>query len=127
MKMVQYTGPFAANKKIEISSATGYKYVHIGIQIPQRQPIARQKKKTSLRPNTHIVRNVITDRREEDWSGYNDGNTRADLVINGTEYRVSDGDILEFDDISVSSWEISFKDDLPWGTIIDIMYDESKI
>lgn len=126
MKMLQYTGPFTTSDTIKISSAVGYEYVHIGVQIPQRQPIARQAEKTSLRPDINTVRNAITDRREEDWSGY-DNDTRVDLSINGVSYRVSDGDILEFDEINVSSWEIAFKDDLPWGTIIDIMYDESKI
>lgn len=126
MKMLQYTGPFTTSDTIKISSAVGYEYVHIGVQIPQRQPIARQAKKTSLRPDINTVRNAVADRREEDWSGY-DNDTRVDLSINGVAYRVSDGDILEFDEIDVSSWEIAFKDDLPWGTIIDIMYDESKI
>lgn len=126
MKMLQYTGPFTTSDTIKISSVVGYEYVHIGVQIPQRQPIARQAEKTSLRPDINTVRNAITDRREEGWSGY-DNDTRVDLSINGVSYRVSDGDILEFDEINVSSWEIAFKDDLPWGTIIDIMYDESKI
>lgn len=133
MKLYQYRGPFKANDTITIKSRLGYEYVHIGIQIPDKQPIARQKwvrpdgisedtsHKEAMEQNPL---NEIEDFKAEGWESFQSA-SQTDIEINGTKYRLSASDILEFDDISVSSWDITMLRDLPWGTIIDIIYEES--
>ncbi len=132
MKLYQYRGPFKEKDTITIQSRLGYEYVHIGIQIPDKQPIARQPwarsqgtdgltHKEAMEKN-HI--NEIEDMRAEGWESFQSA-SKVDIDINGTEYRLSASDILEFDDINISSWEITVLRDLPWGTIIDIVYEET--
>lgn len=132
MKLYQYRGPFKEKDVIVIQSRLGYEYIHIGIQIPDKQPIARQPwvrpegmedltHKEAMEKN-HV--NEIEDIRGEGWESFQSV-SRVDIDINGTEYRLSASDILEFDDINVSSWEITILRDLPWGTIIDIVYEET--
>lgn len=132
MKLYQYRGPFKEKDTITIQSRLGYEYIHIGIQIPDKQPIAHQPwvrpegiedltHKEAMEKN-HV--NEIEDMRSEGWESFQSA-SRVDIDINGTEYRLSVSDILEFDDISVSSWEITVLRDLPWGTIIDIVYEET--
>lgn len=64
------------------------------------------------------------DYRKEGWESFESVST-VDLDINGTQYRLSGNDILEFDGINFSSWDITILRDLPWGTIIDIAYEDS--
>lgn len=97
MKLIQYTGPFTAGQTISLPAQMDYSYVHIGIQIPKRQPIA-----------------LITDTA-----------LPIDLTINNVGYRVNDSCILEFDELAQSSITIEIERDLPWESIIDIMYDVS--
>lgn len=99
MKLLQYIGPFAAGDMIEIPARQGYKYVHIGFQVPKRQPIA-----------------------------YTTAKLAADIEINNDmRYRINDNDLLEFDDLAETKWRIRFLDNLPWGSIIDIVYTIDKI
>ncbi len=130
MKLYQYRGPFKAKDTITIHSRLGYEYVHIGIQIPDKQPMIRQP---WVRPEGNTLQhkdimeqnhlNEIEDYKKEGWESIQ--SVPVDLDINGTEYRLSSSDVLEFDDISVSSWDITILRDLPWGTIIDIVYEET--
>lgn len=100
MKLRQYVGPFAANDNITVAADASYRYIHIGIQIPYREPIA-------IAPTTRAL--------------------ATDLTINGTHYRVNDKCILEFDDMRETSFDISFDRDLPWGSIIDIAYENTGL
>lgn len=95
MKLVQYIGPFQSGEQLTIPTQTGYSYVQIGIQIPFRQPVS-----------------LITD-----------GPLPIDMEINGVGYRINDSCILEFDELNEISINITFMRDLPWETIIDVMYD----
>lgn len=132
MKLYQYRGPFKAKDTITIQSRIGYEYVHVGIQIPKKQPIAHQPwvrpdgteglTHKEIMEQNHL--NEIEDPRAEGWESFQSA-SQVDIDINGTEYRLSASDILEFDDISVSSWDITILRDLPWGTIIDIVYEET--
>lgn len=95
MELIQYTGPFTAGQTISIPAQTNYSYVHIGIQIPKRQPIAL----------------IVDDALD------------IDLTLNGVGYRVNDTGILEFDETNETSINIEIARDLPWESVIDIMYD----
>lgn len=95
MKLIQYTGPFSAGQTIIIPAQTDYAYVHIGIQIPKRQPIA-----------------LITETA-----------LPVDITFNGVGYRVNDTGILEFDETTETTIDIKIERDLPWESIIDIAYN----
>lgn len=95
MKLIQYTGPFSAGQTITIPAQIDYSYVHIGIQIPKRQPI-RLITETAL---------------------------PIDLTFNDVGYRINDSGILEFDKTTETAINIKIERDLPWESIIDIVYN----
>lgn len=95
MKLIQYIGPFSSGDILEVPAQTGYAYVHIGLQIPKRNPVK-----------------LITDRA-----------LSSDLTINGVSYRVGDSCILEFDETDIISLNIRIDRDLPWESIIDIIFE----
>lgn len=95
MKIKQLTGPFYAGQVITIPASIDYIYVHIGIQIPKRQPIEYIKE-----------------------------DIKPDLTINGITYKINTNHILEFDGLAELAWIIEFNKDLPMETIIDIVYRE---
>lgn len=95
MKLIQYTGPFTAGQTITIPAQIDYSYVHIGIQIPKRQPIA-------------LITNAALP---------------IDLTFNGVGYRVNETGILEFDETTENAIDIKIERDLPWESIIDIAYN----
>lgn len=97
MELIQYTGPFTAGQTITIPAQTSYTYVHIGIQIPKRQPIE------------------LIDTKALD----------VDITLNDIGYRVNEKGILEFDQTNETDINIEIARDLPWESIIDIMYDVS--
>jgi len=95
MKLIQYTGPFSAGQTITIPAQIDYSYVHIGIQIPKRQPI-------------HLITETALP---------------IDLTFNEVGYRINDSGILEFDETTETSINIKIERDLPWESIIDIAYN----
>lgn len=95
MQLLQYTGPFDSGYRIELTPTMNYRYIHIGLQAPHRQPVA-----------------YVTD-----------GPLSTELTINGDKYRISETDILEFDDMRQTSFEIVVNEALPWGSIIDVCYE----
>lgn len=95
MKLIQYTGPFTAGQTITIPAQIDYTYVHIGFQIPKKQPV-------KLTDGTALP---------------------VDFTLNDKKYRVNDTGILEFDETSESSINIKIERDLPWESTIDIAYN----
>lgn len=104
LKIIQYRGPFTRGDFIEIRAEYDTQYVHIGIQIPYRQPIAYLPENTG--PDADL-----------EMGEYDSGRIA---------YRVNERGILEFDEIVQNSWMIRFLKDMPVETIIDIMYDETQ-
>lgn len=95
MKLIQYIGPFSAGQTISIPAQVNYSYVHIGIQVPKRQPI-------------QLINQTALP---------------IDLTFNGVGYRVNESGILEFDETTETAIEIKIERDLPWESIIDIAYN----
>lgn len=95
MKLIQYTGPFSAGQTITIPAQIDYSYVHIGIQIPKRQPI-------------HLITETALP---------------IDLTFNDVGYRINESGILEFDKTTETAINIKIERDLPWESIIDIAYN----
>lgn len=92
----QLRGPKSVGDTFEIKSTTSITYIHIGIQIPDRWPIEYVDNERAL---------------------------STELSVNGVSYHINDTGVLEFDDISETSFNIVFNSDVPWGTIIDFVYD----
>lgn len=105
MKIVQYKGPFTTSDRITIDPKYDISYVHIGIQIPHRQPVEYP---------TDSAISLSTDLR----MGEDDTST--------IHYKVNETGILEFDEINQNGWYIAFDKDLPAETIIDIAYQEAE-
>lgn len=99
MKLIQYKGSFLAGQTFEVRPQVGYRYVHIGLQAPFREPLAQ------------ITSNVLpTDYEITDSHG------------NTSRFRINDTDILEFDGMNAASLTVKILQDLPFGSTIDIMY-----
>jgi len=99
MKLIQYKGSFLAGQTFEVKPQVGYRYVHIGLQAPFREPLA------SLTSGSLPTDYEITDNR---------GNT--------SRFRINDTDMLEFDGMNAASLSVKILRDLPFGSTIDIMY-----
>lgn len=78
MKVLQFRGPFTRGQTLTVDAQIDYSYVHIGFQIPKRQPINKVEK-YSL-PYSSPLHPV-------------------DIQINGEAYRITNG-ILEFDNLA---------------------------
>lgn len=99
MKLIQYKGSFLAGQTFEVRPQVGYRYVHIGIQAPFREPLAQITSKA-----------LPTDYEITDSHG------------NTSRFRINDTDILEFDGMNAASLTVKILQDLPFGSTIDIMY-----
>ena len=105
MKVLQFSGPFVSGQTITIPASIDHTYVHIGLQIPNRQPIGKVEK-YSLPYSSQLH--------------------PTDVEINGKAYRIINN-ILEFDNLAQVSWEINILQDLPMGSVIDIVYKDSDV
>lgn len=103
MKLLQFHGPFTTGTPITVPANYDYEYVHIGIQIPDRQPIAADC----------LIGNNSTPDVEI-------GSTANDRM----QYKINESNILEFDGLAQVSWYIRFLKNVPKETIIDIAYQE---
>lgn len=111
MKLIQYKGPFTAGDVITIPAEYDTTYVHIGIQIPNRQPIAYYHNPEDTSEAYPYSADIEL--------GEADGGTIG--------YAVNEKGILEFDELAQNSWRIRFLKDVPMETIIDILYSEEEI
>lgn len=99
MKLIQYKGSFSKGQTFTVKPQMGYRYVHIGLQAPYREPVG-------LVNATSLPRDFsITDSRG-----------------NSSEFLINDTDILEFDGLSMGGVTVKILRDLPFGSTIDIMY-----
>jgi hypothetical protein len=101
MKLLQYSGPFAANTRIEVPVENNVKAVHLGIQNPHSPHIGYYTEK-SLAPVIRIT-----------------GETDDAYVLNYN-------DILEFDNISEPNLDIQILQAMPAEAIIDIALYEKE-
>lgn len=101
MKIKQYKGPFPSSYKLQnLDADSKTQYVHIGINIPYSQPLNYDEREN--------LANIYGLRIVQDNS-------------NGSNFRINDNNILEFDGIANSSLTITTKRALPRETIIDII------
>lgn len=98
MEVFQFKGPFESGDEVTTEVRYDYTIVHIGVQIPQRQPIAYWKEKAY----------------------------GSDLTINGKPYAVNEHGILEFDGTTEIEFKLKFTKKLPPETIVDIVYKSAE-
>lgn len=98
MRLEQKKGPFSAGSRFRVGAVDAREYVHIGIQIPYRQPIAYYKE-SSVDADIKIATNE-----------------------GESEYKINECGILEFDGAIGNSVTITFLKNLPTETIVDIVY-----
>lgn len=94
MEVKQFKGPFYTGGTITSEARYDYEIVHMGIQIPRRQPI----------------------------SSYTKYAYPPDLEINGMGFAVNENGILEFDGMAEVEFTVKFLKNLPPETLIDIVY-----
>ena len=97
-KIKQLFGPFIKGQSEEFTRDMNYKFVHIGITVPDTWPMEFSK--------TEDIKNEIS--------------------INGKEYKICELGILEFDELAETYLKIEFLRDLPFGTIIDLAYEQME-
>lgn len=110
-KLIQYTGPFAANSTISVPAEYGTTYTHFGINYIKPKPSffpVRDKKKHDIYYSTGDYRSV---------------NRGYDIQVNQQNYVLNQNGVLEFDALEAISWEIKFLKDFPAETIIDIIIE----
>ncbi len=112
MDIVQYKGPFKAGSRVTVEPVTGKRYVHIGIQRPKIQGYGIPVTTVSADGKTTTV---IPD----SWREIRAPHTQ--VRINDVIYQYSPSGILEFDGLNEVEWNITFLDDAPAETIIDIV------
>lgn len=103
MKTIQWYGPFLEGQKISIPRDMNYKITKIGIIYPESWPIEF----------------LATDYKDN-YGLY------CDLKINNIAYHIDDLGILEFDNLAEIYLDIEFLRDLPFGTIIDVSYEQME-
>lgn len=113
MDLIQHKGPFAYGQIIRVEANTDYSYVHIGIQIPKRQPIGIAKTivryGTSIEDTTTVPKPWVESRQN------------PMVEINGISYQINANDVLEFDGLSEVDWTIKFLTPMPPEAIVDIV------
>ena len=107
MKLIQWTGPFSKDQKLHIDYDMNYKIMQIGISCPDTWPIE------FLALDNEYCESI-------------NGMKYCDIKINGKVYHIDDLGILEFSDLAETYLEIEFLRDLPFGTIIDVSYEQME-
>lgn len=137
MKIKQFTGPFKANGPalalLFDEETTDAVYLHIGFQLPFRThfgSILKEEETDSKNEeevdskNEEYMKVYIPD-ESPDFTIKSYSKRIGNRLINGFEqsFRITDRNVLEFDNIADKNWEIKFHKDLPRETIIDIAYE----
>lgn len=110
MRLRQYRGPFAKGDSVSTIGTYDGEWVHIGIQVPKRQPIANS--------NRHV------NDDDDDKAFVRSGAATPDIEINDQRFYVNEFGIIEFTGIAGASYTITFLKDMPVGTIIDLLFKD---
>lgn len=116
MVLQQIKGPFSIKSSKTFSAGVGNSYVHIGIQIPKRQPIAYSEYRALYEGKEDIVLfPQIPD---------------YDITITTSEtefsYKINETGILELDGNFGSKLKFTFEKTMPPETIVDVVYREQE-
>lgn len=116
MKLEQIKGPFSIKSSHTFKAGAGNSYVHIGIQIPKRQPIAYSEYRAlNEGKNDNILFPQIPD---------------YDVTITTNEsefsYKVNEIGILELDGNFGSKLKFTFEKSMPPETIVDVIYKDKE-
>ena len=101
--LLQYRGPFKEGQRISVPPHMDQKYVQIGIQTMEREPM-------------HFTKEMCTSEKRQGPS----------ISINDVQYVVPFTEMLIFYELAELELDIRFLTDLPAETIIDIIYGVSE-
>lgn len=116
-KLLQYTGPFAANSTISIPAEYGTTYTHLGINYIKPKP--------SFYPVINMYNDEESNAHNIYFSTdeYRPLRRDNDIRINQKNYILNQNGVLEFDALGETSWEIQFLHSFPAETIVDIIIE----
>lgn len=116
MKLEQIKGPFSIKSSHTFKVDAGNSYVHIGIQIPKRQPIAYSE----YRALNEGKEDIILFPQIPDYD--------VTITTNESEfsYKVNETGILELDGNFGSKLKFTFEKSMPPETIIDVIYKDEE-
>lgn len=116
-KLIQYTGPFAANSTISVPAEYGTIYTHLGINYIQQKP-SFYPVRESRDDEESKARNIYYSTGE-----YRSIARENDIRVNQKNYVLNQNGVLEFDALEETSWEIQFLHSFPAETIVDIIIE----
>lgn len=116
MKLEQIKGPFSIKSSHTFKAGAGNSYVHIGIQIPKRQPIAYSE----YRALNEGKDDIILFPQIPDYD--------VTITTNESEfsYKVNETGILELDGNFGSKLKFTFEKSMPPETIVDVIYKDEE-
>ena len=116
MKLEQIKGPFSIKSSHIFKAGAGNSYVHIGIQIPKRQPIAYSE----YRALNEGKEDIILFPQIPDYD--------VTITTNESEfsYKVNETGILELDGNFGSKLKFTFEKSMPPETIVDVIYKDEE-
>lgn len=116
MKLEQIKGPFSTKSSHTFKAGAGNSYVHIGIQIPKRQPIAYSE----YRALNEGKEDIILFPQIPDYD--------VTITTNESEfsYKVNETGILELDGNFGSKLKFTFEKSMPPETIVDVIYKDKE-
>lgn len=118
MFLQQIKGPFVVKSSYNFNAGSGNSYVHIGIQIPKRQPIAYSEYRWIRDENNK--NDLVLFPYKPDY----------DITITTNEsecsYKINETGVLEFDGNFGSKLKITFEKNMPPETTVDVMYKTAE-
>ena len=116
MKLEQIKGPFSVKSNHTFNAGAGNSYVHIGIQIPKRQPIAYSEYRALNEGKEDII--LVPQIPDYDIT----------ITTNESEfsYKVNETGILELDGNFGSKLKFTFEKSMPPETIVDVIYRDAN-
>ena len=116
MKLEQIKGPFSIKSSHTSNAGARNSYVHIGIQIPQRQPIAYSEYR------------ALNEGKEELLLFPQIPDYDITITTNQSEfsYKLNETGILEFDGNFGSKLKFTFEKSMPPETIVDVIYKDAN-
>lgn len=118
MRLVQKKGPFSAGASFRAGGTSSNEFVHIGIQLPQCQPLSQ---------NMYNVYNKYdTSTSFVSYSTVYKQSVSPDVKITlGTSvmnFYINETGILEFDGSVGTAVTVTFLKDMPAETVVDLVY-----
>lgn len=119
MRLVQKKGPFSAGASFMTGGTSSNEFVHVGIQLPQCQPLSTNIYNTN-------PKSYDTSTKSTSYSTVYKQSVSPDVKITlGTSvmnFYINETGILEFDGSVGTAVTVTFLKDMPAETVVDLVY-----